>query len=181
MQLLLDYFKIPRLHKNPILIIGNSTSALFKELDLNKFEDNQLILIQFSDDNLDHESDIQGHQNKVNIDLNFFKDGEYNKERLAFQIQRFFEVNKEIWALAKINIVISLDELIGQEFIEALLVAQQNQNVEINLYVRKPLLGFQNILAEVETYFQKCYSHFKNVVQISFGNTTELYSIVKTK
>ena len=79
MQLLLDYFKIPRLHKNPILIIGNSTSALFKELDLNKFEDNQLIFIQFSDDNLDHESDIQGHQNKVNIDLNFFKDGEYNK------------------------------------------------------------------------------------------------------
>lgn len=181
MQLLLDYFKIPRLHENPILIIGNSSNALFKELNLNKFKDNQLILIQFSDDNLNHDIDFEGHQNKVNINLNFLKDGEYNKERLAIQIQRFFEANKGIWSLAKINVILSLDELISQTFIEALLVAQQNQSVEINLYVRKPLLGFQNILAEVETYFQKCYSHFKNVFQISFGNTAELYSIAKTK
>lgn len=181
MQLLLDHLKIPRLHDNPILIIGNSANALFKELNLNEFKETQFIFIQFSDDYPYHQSDFKDHPNKVNLDLNFLKDGEYNKERLAVQIQRFFETNNSIWSLAKINVVLSLDELISQAFIDVLITAQQNQCVDINLYVRKPLLAFQNVLLEIENYLQKCLTHFKSVTQITFGEAAELYSIVKTK
>lgn len=181
MQLLLDHLKIPRFHDNPILIIGNSANAVFKELNLNEFKKNQFIFIQFSDDYPNHQSDFADHPNNVNLELNFLKDSEYNKEGLTVQVQRFFETNDSIWSLTKINVVLSMEELICQAFIDALITAQQNHPIDINLYIRKPQLGFQNVLFEVENYLQKCLNHFKSVTQFTFGEATELYSIVQTK
>jgi hypothetical protein len=180
MQLLLDYLKIHELSNNPIFIVGNSAKSLFNDLNMDKFKNNQLIFIQHLDQNPINESYFTNydHQNYLNIDLNFIYDCEYSQESLTIQIQRFFETNKHFGTLTKMNVVLSLDELVGQSFIESLIIEKQNHHLELNLYVKKPKISFKNILIEVDNYFQKCLTNFKNVISIEATDNDKLYSIL---
>lgn len=179
MQLLLDYFKV-EITNAPIFIIGNRAKSIFNDLNLEKFKNNQLIFIQHLDQNPVNESYFTSydHQNFLNIDLNFMNDCEYNQESLTIQLQRFFEANKHFVTLTKMNVVLSLDELVGQSFIESLIIEQQNYPLEMNLYVKEPKLSFSNVKISVEYYLQRAVAHFKNVFSIGSTNEDKLYTIL---
>jgi hypothetical protein len=171
MQLLLDYLKIHELSNNPIFIVGNSAKSLFNDLNIEEFKNNQLIFIQHLETNPFNESVFISfeHPDFVNIDLNFINDCEYNLDSLNSQFQLFFEANKYFGALTKMNVVLSLDELLSQSFIDTMIAEQQ---------VQRPKLSFKNVLLEVEQYFDKCLKNFKRVVSLDSANKDVLYTIV---
>jgi hypothetical protein len=180
MQLLLDYLKIQQISDEPIFIIGNRAKSFFNDLNVDKFKNNQLIFIQHLDQNPVNESYFTSddHQNFVNIDLNFMNDCEYNQESLTVQLQRFFEANKHFVTLTKMNVVLSLDELVGQSFIESLIIEQQNYPLELNLYVKEPKLSFSNIKVSVEYYLQRAVANFKNVFSLGSTDEDNLYTLL---
>lgn len=180
MQLLVDYLKIHELSNNPIFIVGNSAKSLFNDLNIEEFKNNQLIFIQHLENNPFNESVFISfeHPNFVNIDLNFISNCEYNLDSLNSQFQLFFEANKHFGTLTKMNVVLSLDELLSQSFIDTMIAEQQVQFIEMNLFVKKPKLSFKNILLEVEQYFDKCLKNFKRVISLDSANKDILYSIV---
>lgn len=181
MHLLVNYLEIIKLSSNPIFIVGNSAKSFFNDLNMHEFKNNQLIFIHYFENKLINESDFfsYDHQNYLNLDLNLLKGCNYDLKSLSEKLQLFFKFNKNFGSLTKINVVLSLDELLSQAFIDTLIKVQQNQHIEINLFVKKPKFSFNNILLEVEKYFEKCLDHFKNVISIESTNVDELYSIVK--
>ncbi|MFM1947716.1 MAG: hypothetical protein RL207_1999 [Bacteroidota bacterium] len=178
MQLLLDYLKIQQISDEPIFVVGHGAKMFFEELNMSELKNKQLIFIQYLETNSQNETYFfnEKHDNYVNLDLNFIQECEYSSESLQIQLMRFFEANKHFGMLTKINVVLSMDELLCQSFIDVLIKERQTQHLEFNLFVKKPKFLFKNMLMSFEHYFEQSKKHFKHVFSIEESNLNEFYT-----